>query len=70
MKLTLIELINKCIIRKLEMSVSPTQKLIKQLENQQGYKELDKPSTNKIQLTFIEQSTQQQQNTHSFQVIM
>lgn len=38
------------------MSVSPTQKLIKQLENQQGYKELNKPSTNKIQLTFIEQS--------------
>ena len=52
------------------MSVSPIQKLIKQLENQKGYKELNKPSTNKIQLTFIEQSTQQQQNTHSFQVIM
>lgn len=52
------------------MSITPTQKLRKQLENEQGYKELNKPSTNKFQLTFIEQSTQQQQNTHSFQVIM
>ena len=39
------------------MSITPTQKLRKQLENGQGYKELNKPSTNKIQLTFMEQST-------------